>query len=160
MKQFSNQEYNEALLLTSKDVRQVLSSTKIYDCTENILKDKYPNFDCSLLVLPIGDYLLNLLSTKEVLEEIKNFDISDQDNILKLIEDCLHKVDVQTSTVNDLETEIAEIETAAQSLSGVRTMQNDIERIQQETPIHQSSQDALLQRGDTPVQQTPQWDTQ
>ncbi len=68
-----------------------------------------------------------------------------------------------STTTPSLQTEIAEIETATKSLEAVHTMQNDVARVQQETPTYQSSQDALLQKSDAPLQTnptTPRWDTQ
>jgi hypothetical protein len=151
--------YKKAYYATDIVTKELLSSTKIYDCGEVLLKKRGLSTNATDIIIPIGNNILNLSTFKETLVDLEELGITDAPLFITEIESCIKNSEAQSV----LTSEIAEIETATKSLETVHTMQQDMKRAQQETPVYQSSQADLLQKTDEPVQpnaNTPRWDTE
>ncbi len=179
MKQIEPQVYFKALEAVDQTKRSLLESTVIYDSAEILLKNSHPTLNPQKIVIPVGNHVLGLCTTEELLEEFTNIGITDAYGFFKQITDAINKQPAPTTPQPDQPTPPLE-----ETRPGLRTMPMDMQASVQHqqppaTPIpppniptqnppqgiptYQSSQEAIFtppteaQQPYTPP--TPRWDT-
>jgi hypothetical protein len=166
--------YKKAYDAADQNTKDLMSSSRIYDCMAPKLGEKLATIQTSSVVLIIGYYLLKINPLEKTLEELSALGVPDVYNFLNAVVREVTVPTIPTSVPEEtpervvdpeLEAEIAATEHTLESLPGLRTMAGDMKAIHpQEEPVYHSSQETILQRPTIPPPAPPQssgprWDT-
>lgn len=173
MKQIDPETYFKALALLTPEKKALLESTEIYDVVEQLSKEIGSTIEIKKITIPIGDHILGLCTTEELLEEFSTLGILDSFTFLKKITDALNtpsksnQVNINPAPATaenlNLRTMPMDMQQATQSQQPITPSEPQTQTPPAQIPVYQSSQATILNQPAPQPQSytppTPRWDT-
>ncbi|HMO77618.1 MAG TPA: hypothetical protein PKA42_00485 [Candidatus Paceibacterota bacterium] len=156
MKNITAKEFTDALAKATPYLKELMGSDKIFNTVKAVLDNKQLKINPTDTLLPLGYYLLSLITLEEVLQEFTNLGITDQYNFLQEVKKNLMEDE------NNIATEFEDTEKSLESLENIRTMASDQ---QSNTPQNDSTYpslqaDILTNKNAVPPAKPPRWGTE
>lgn len=155
MKKITLEEFNKALSGADGLTKELIGSTSIYDLVEKLFKENGTSVAVEDTILPIGYYLLELITADELFEELKSLGVPNINNFISniAIELKTKENNLSISSENIGDSDAIKQSKVPNPAPNIRTMQGDIQATSQED-ILKGKQEAKIDDN------TPRWGNQ